>query len=66
MKPLKSSFFKAFPLTPGIAYNCTWVSMVKLLIEEKLSNNGFICSFSAASMSQEDGMAVGVKSENVR
>ena len=40
--------------------------MVKFEMEEKLSSNGFMCSSNAASISHEDGVAVGVKSENVR
>jgi hypothetical protein len=40
--------------------------MVKFEIEEKLSNKGFICSSSAASISHDDGIAVGVKREKVR
>src|ERR1700692_4730700 len=66
MNALRSSFFKIFPLTPGVAYNWTCVSIVKLLMAEKLSNNGFMCSSSTASISQVEGVAVGVKSENVR
>ena len=66
MKPLKSSLFKTSPLTPGVAYSWTCVSIVKLLIEEKVSNNGFMYSSNAASISQEDGVAVGVKSEKVK
>ena len=40
--------------------------MVKLLIEEKDSRSGFMCSSRAASMFHDEGMAFGVKSENVR
>ncbi len=42
------------------------MSMVKFEIEEKLSSKGFMCSSRAASISHDDGMAVGVKSENVK
>lgn len=42
------------------------MSIVKFEIEEKLSSNGFRCSSSADAMSHDDGVAVGVKSENVR
>ncbi len=42
------------------------MSIVKFEIEEKLSSKGFMCSSSAASISHDDGVAVGVKSENVR
>lgn len=42
------------------------MSIVKLLMLEKDCRSGFMCSSSAASMSQDDGMAVGVKRENVR
>ena len=40
--------------------------MVKLLIDEKLSKRGFMCSSNAASISHDEGVAVGVKRENVR
>src|SRR4051812_13749304 len=66
MNALSSSFFKTFPLTPGVAYSWTCVSIVKLLIAENPCSNGFMCSSSAASMSQLEGIAVGVKSENVK
>jgi hypothetical protein len=42
------------------------VSIVKLLIAEKDSRRGFICSSNAASISQDEGVEVGVKRENVR
>lgn len=66
MKPLSSSLRSTAPATPGCAYSCTCVSMVKLLIPAKLSRRGFRCSSSASSMAQVDGVAEGVKSEKVR
>ena len=42
------------------------MSIVKLLIAEKLSRRGFMCSSSACSIAHVEGVAVGVKRENVR
>jgi hypothetical protein len=42
------------------------VSIVKLEIGEKLSRSGFMWSSRAFSISQDDGVAVGVKREKVR
>lgn len=42
------------------------MSIVKLLMLENDWRSGFMCSSRAASMSQDEGIAVGVKRENVR
>lgn len=39
---------------------------MKLLIDEKLSSNGFMYSSKAASIFHEDGVALGVNRENVK
>lgn len=39
---------------------------MKFEMAEKLSRRGFMCSSSAASISQDEGVAVGVKREKVR
>jgi hypothetical protein len=76
IKPLKSSLFRVHPLVassysgPGmdgenVAYSWTWVSTVKLLMDETDSRRGEMYSSNADSISQSDGRLVGVKRENV-
>ena len=77
MKPLKSSFLRvhAFVLLSysggwkdgeSVAYSCTWVSMVKLLMAENDSSRGDMYCLKAASISQDEGVDVGVNKEKVK
>lgn len=77
MNPLKSSLlsvqipFSASYSGPemdgeGVAYSWTWLSNVKLLIDENDSRSGAMYAARAPSMSQSEGIEVGVNKENVR
>src|SRR4051812_2894001 len=66
MKDERSSLVNAWFCTPGVAYSCTWVSIVKLWIGVRTSRTGFINSEMAASISQLLGRGPLVNSEKVR
>lgn len=66
MKEDRSSLESTWDCTPGLAYNWTWVSMVKLCMGLSMSSIGRMYSSIADSISQVWGVGPSVKSEKVK
>jgi hypothetical protein len=65
VQTLRSLLYSGLTEGANVENSCTWESVLKWLIDEREANNGSMCFARAASMSQFDGAAKGVKSENV-